>query len=1363
MGLSASKLANLSANPGIAASVHKAVKRPLIKTVDSTLRKDLFGNQVMQSNPFQRFMASQASSQMKTGGGIPGPYGATGFSHIFQHLSNMVTGEMFGAQSSGKKLFPIIEPGGALRIGSSTYGPSNLLDLRDKRARELQSFAFLTRSHLRMIERYKKREEEVKNDPLPEATKAIAEKKAIQTLALGHLESLYQRTKLNSYENKILMIQKHWRAYLERQRFKAMHSPKTTVLWRVHRTISVYRGDKWLKEIHIVAINLTNDESHVEIKTKPIDHKTKANWCHLRIPVKELVEYFDIGKDELLTGSKQKFEELTSFGFSNLKDGAFHKRREERIRSIRSFTSCFLDSLLIENQQLKFNQRKKLQKLIELLNDDSVLYMSDLEASSTDSQAGKDDLSGSVLSSAGLALKKNNYEQYLDTITTRVQKRVKGFLARKRFQMIKKVESVKFFEAEINQDGEDLYLVLMKRVVSGHFTAFAYNFSTGKFFNQFVVRNLPERAKALTDPKEVGRAILELIVFDLDRDMMYYHDYYMSSPDIEDLSSTAGFQEQKTKVDRFLELYRVRCKNNFKKKGFALETRYTLQGKKFVEHKGIPLNILLFVSDGGKTIRLDVLRMDTRQFAFMKVYACKGEYMSHVVEGNRLYESMQLVGDLEPIIQEGMRQPSATSSKTTFDIVYESKLLEKIESEFGSRQFELIRGIQRHFKNMKMKESFWGCFGDKQFKMEVYFLDVTERILIKALDKPPEEVVDRVSKDKIYSSMKLKNSDETEKEKKLQLSQMIVLNFQELHLPVRDPNAITSNSNSNVGHIKQKTLTSIPNLKEDSKSPKQQQSLLTDEQITEFIRYIIFKKLRYDEEIKLEPFTQEETHLLLNKQVSDQNGQKSHWDPPKFTRMASLNQSLEDLNLQIELESKILGSANRGLHDVNDGVHEGSGTIELLPTLKWDFNLNSNEVVEEEEPDVEEPVSPPPDSTDHMPAKVFQQHALARTKFAEKVAKAYNTFMKHKMMKPKLFAVHSFNSLRQKNQKRLTIPVAGTNDDYSVYESNRSRGGKENHQRRSSVGPSVTPNEDQLHDLDQELEMNLLAAANHRSSRIITIPEQLESSAARKHKRVQTFKDSEKNLAELPQNANAAIQQDTSVDHSSKPEFRIKESPIIGATRRSAKIADQPMKNFSGGKSVSSVKKLLPESSVPFEDDAGPVQKRGSKPIIAGIMRLPSGSVTDSQKHAHRPNHFKFAQGRSGSGIASESLLNLDTPDPAKKDIQIQPQKQAQVEVMRARTSGNTSKPRKSSIRIKTDKMSIEGYDAGTPRDSQASKFRIIPNSVQPKNPPPSPDKRAVQPSQNVPSNTEDNRRGSFNFFTQLRPTRTISSQSELG
>jgi hypothetical protein len=37
---------------------------------------------------------------------------------------------------------------GALRLASQFYGPSNLLEVRDKRNKELLSFAFLTRGHL---------------------------------------------------------------------------------------------------------------------------------------------------------------------------------------------------------------------------------------------------------------------------------------------------------------------------------------------------------------------------------------------------------------------------------------------------------------------------------------------------------------------------------------------------------------------------------------------------------------------------------------------------------------------------------------------------------------------------------------------------------------------------------------------------------------------------------------------------------------------------------------------------------------------------------------------------------------------------------------------------------------------------------------------------------------------------------------------------------------------------------------------------------------------------------------------------------------------------------------------------------------
>lgn len=160
--------------------------------------------------------------------------------------------------------------------------------------------------------------------------------------------------------------------------------------------------------MYLLTVLLSPDETHILIKANSREKKD-ADQITLKIYVKELVDYFDI---DTLDETSNIFKST------------------EKINSIKNFTSCFLDSLYIEDKTLKFNQRKKLQKLIELLNEDSVLNLED-----TDEAANKEGDPFSIQSTVELALRKNNYEQYLDMITTRVQKRVKGFLARKAFAL----------------------------------------------------------------------------------------------------------------------------------------------------------------------------------------------------------------------------------------------------------------------------------------------------------------------------------------------------------------------------------------------------------------------------------------------------------------------------------------------------------------------------------------------------------------------------------------------------------------------------------------------------------------------------------------------------------------------------------------------------------------------------------------------------------------------------------------------------------------------------------------------------------------------------------------------------------------
>lgn len=260
-----------------------------------------------------------------------------------------------------------------------------------------------------MIEKYKKREEErvkVQNGEDKYVEKHNRDR--------NNLSPFKKVTPHASQEEMATVIQKHWRGYVmrkfntigTRKKFKV---GKGLLLWRTYRYISIYKYDKLIsKEMNLLIVNLSPDETYILIKAFPRE-KQRSEWISLKVYVKELIEYFEI---DLVHNSN------------------LFKSSNEKFNSIKNFTACFLESLYIEDKTLKFNQRKKLQKLIELLNEDSVL---NLEESERSRSADDDQLS--IQSNVEFALRKNNYEQYLDLITTRVQKRVKGFLARKLFQM----------------------------------------------------------------------------------------------------------------------------------------------------------------------------------------------------------------------------------------------------------------------------------------------------------------------------------------------------------------------------------------------------------------------------------------------------------------------------------------------------------------------------------------------------------------------------------------------------------------------------------------------------------------------------------------------------------------------------------------------------------------------------------------------------------------------------------------------------------------------------------------------------------------------------------------------------------------
>ena len=312
--------------------------------------------------------------------------------------------------------------------------------------------------------------------------------------------------------------------------------------------------------MHKISMTLAPDETYVMIKTKPFE--VKGEGSQLKVQVKELVNYFD-------------FESLNK-----------HSRKSERVAAIRNFAQCFLDSLYLEDKQLRFNQRKKLQKLIELLNEDSVLEID--PADEAPPGENLDDSKLSIMSTVDQALRQNDYEKYLDRITTRVQKRVRGFLLRKKFVEMVQSESIKLFKIDFNQDGEDILFMIMRKLSSSECTVYAYNLSVSRFFNPALVGKLPKgRAEEIACINTFQR-----IIFDTEHDNLYYSDFFLNTNDL-DIPFDLCDPVQKCKVERYVATFKNKGKNSFTQRSFALENRYKFSGKKFIVHQEVPINLVV--------------------------------------------------------------------------------------------------------------------------------------------------------------------------------------------------------------------------------------------------------------------------------------------------------------------------------------------------------------------------------------------------------------------------------------------------------------------------------------------------------------------------------------------------------------------------------------------------------------------------------------------------------------------------------------------------------------------------------------------------------------------------------------------------
>jgi hypothetical protein len=355
--------------------------------------------------------------------------------------------------------------------------------------------------------------------------------------------------------------------------------------------------------------------------------------------------------------------------------------------------------------------------------------------------------------------------------------------------------------------------------------------------------------------------------------------------------------------------------------------------------------------------------MDTRQLFCSKVFHVLGDAaVTTLTEGKRIYEGMQLVGDLD----------------NGFDIQYESKGLEVLETDFGDRQMARILSIQRHFKQTKIKESFRYARGSTDYLIEIYYLKTIGKFLIKILDEiKPED--NKKDPNVIYSTTKYQPKSAMQEERQMRIAQMITVESGELKLPPEP---------------------------------------LGDKDTTKLVNLIIFNKLRpANDKFILELPTQEEISELLAADAKEQSiGKRSSLAERVRSELGYEKRGATFSEAYQDLESGSVDKSPRNRRE------DTQNSIELFPSLHWEFGLENIP----QRPEEDEQMTPV--------GSTFRAGAIN--------PKEYKPFSKIHTMKPKIFSIISMNSLYEKKRRTTSPVQKSNQGEHSSKEKFEGRDGK---------------------------------------------------------------------------------------------------------------------------------------------------------------------------------------------------------------------------------------------------------------------------------------------------------------------------------
>ena len=449
---------------------------------------------------------------------------------------------------------------------------------------------------------------------------------------------------------------------------------------------------------------------------------------------------------ELEFDNKKKFEVQTEMIFKPLKklDAKFNNnteillnRKNKKIASVATY----------ENEELKSSRTNELDKnKLSGLDSDKVNFLSFDSSSSEDSyelqthslRTLKINNTAHLTNNKNMGISIFEIEQEKKVI--KIQNKYRMHKAKKRFNKLFLKESIMVHQKDFSQEGENILIVIMKKLTNKNLTAYGLNLNTKEQLEPIFVGNDCDRNIKFDD-------IIEKIYVDIENCKIYCENFWGQAD--EEISSNSASLERQKALKHFQIFLRDK---KFMQRTYIEKKDSKLVGKRSVQIEKFYFQIIAFILPKSHTFKVSVFSKRSSDFCYSQSFFLDKEY---VTENDQINFGKPIFDNCKNVV---------INAGNIIELTLDFSHIKDIGPEYTSREILIIRSIQKRFMMNKIVENFFFETEDTTFEQEIVWLKLEKLFMIKIyaiieVNNKPESI------DKIGSVYSPQNSNENMSQK----------------------------------------------------------------------------------------------------------------------------------------------------------------------------------------------------------------------------------------------------------------------------------------------------------------------------------------------------------------------------------------------------------------------------------------------------------------------------------------------------------------------------------------------------------------------------------------------------------------------